>query len=268
MKFPVFLLFYSSLASLEVRPWFGDAWEFYFNTSYTYSSYSRVQDSIPSSRYKSCDQIVTLDLSVSPLESWAFELELETARTRAHSWTPRSIGSQAGYLWLNDLVGDPVSLVLGLNVRYVTHAGLHDVSFPYHASLQGETFISVGKEWAQGPDWVYHAFIWGALGSGTRGSPWVHALAGFESNKAGFHTFGFFIDALAGCGHHEQVPLHHFPGYGGIRHRSLDIKAQYAIDFDIWGRFDLAYSYRVYARSFPEHLQSFTLSYELPFSFF
>ncbi len=267
-RFFILLCLSAKLAAFQVAPWFGDVWEFYLNAEYILSTYSHVNHGVPDSHYRSWDQIASIDLSLSPAETWLFDVEIQAAQTRAFSYSLRSIALQSSYLCLNDLAYDPVSLALGGSLRYVTHRGWHDVSLPYHAPIQLEGFCSVGKEWTSGPDWLHHLFFWGALGCGNIGMPWLHGILTYEQQRPGLYICGLALDALMGLGANQGVPLHHFPGYGKIYHRSIDIKAHYSIDCGLWGFFDMAYMYRLYAKSFPERVQSIIFSYNLPFSLF
>jgi hypothetical protein len=107
-----------------------------------------------------------------------------------------------------------------------------------------------------------------SLGIANQGRPWLSGFAGVEGQMKHAHRLGLFFEGAAGFGSQKRVPINHFHGYGSIKHRNIDVRAQYTYVFEVWGQLSLAYTRRLYARSFPEHVNFFTLSYMLPFSLF
>jgi hypothetical protein len=169
---------------------------------------------------------------------------------------------------MNDVCGDPLSWTTGLSVRGVTRHSLKDVSCPYSSDVNFELNTALGKEWSQGPYWTTH--LWGLLGAGiaNHGSPWVRALAVCEKNWNDRHRAGLFAEGYFGFGELEHVSIQHFDGWGKYHHQSVDVGIDYRYHTDTWGEFTLAYTRRVYAHVFPEHVNFFTIMYQVPFSFF
>ncbi len=254
-------------SALEVKPWLGNEWEFQFDTAYTYSRYPNVQDGHPALRSPSNDQLLTFDLGVvAPTPNWDFQLEAEIANTPRQSWGVRSGAVQARYQWLDDILGDPVSLTIGANLRVVAHHSLRDVSCPYHSYVNGEINGAVGKEWSKQAFWRWRAFAFAGVGMANRGSPWTRALISFMGNQEDRHQYAVFAIGYWGFGTQREVMTRDFDGYGKIHHQSIDLGLGYRYLLDFWGSFTFSYAYRLYARSFPERVNFFTLAYELPFS--
>ncbi len=260
------LLLPLSLFALEIEPWFSNVWEFNFTPSYTYSRYRDVQDGHPQLSSASNDQLIAFNLSVPPSPEWEIAADMEFAQTPRQSMGFRSTALQARYLWLNDVVGDPVSLTTGVSFRAVGSHSLKDVSCPYHFYANYELNASIGREWDRGFDWFFRVYGFGAVGIANRGYPWTRALMMLEGSWHEAHRLGLFGEGYFGFGSRSRVMTDHFHGYAFIHHRSLDVGLQYTYVFEIWGRISLGYTRRLYARSFPENVNFFTLRYTLPFS--
>lgn len=258
-----------TLGAFEKKPWFGNVWEFQFDAAYTYSRYRHVQGAHPDLKHVSNNQLVLLGLGFSPSSQWDIESEIEFAEsTEIPSFGMRSLAFQGRCLWLDDILGDPVSLTTGLSLRGVPHHQLTDVSCPYHANVNLELSTALGKEWERGVYWTCRTFLFGAVGMAERGSPWTRALLSFEINSQDKQQWQFYAEGYWGFGGKKSINVKHFDGYASIHHGSLDVSAVYRYLFDIWGSLSLEYTYRVYARLFPEHVNAITLRYNLPFSLF
>lgn len=257
-----------SLFALEREPWFGNVWEFRFIPSYTYSRYTQVQNGHPQLKNPSNDQDLDFDLAFAPVETWSFDVEMEFVNTPRQKWGMRSAAVQVRQQWLNDVVGDSVSFVTGLDARTASRHSLRDVSSPYHSDLNIEASAALGKEWDRETMWTVRTYGYGAVGIANHGAPWLTLLASVEGNHDDRHRFGVLALGYFGFGSHERVKINHFHGYGTIKHRSVDLGAHYSYVFEVWGHLTFEYTYRLWAVSFPEHVNFFTLRYTLPFSFF
>lgn len=262
------LLLPISLFGLEIQPWFCDMWEFSFTPSYTYGRFHSVQNGDPQLKKPFNEHLLTFDLEVSPSPHWDMDADVEFADTTAVSMALRSGAFQIRYLWLDDVACDPVSLTTGISARGVASRSLKDISCPYHFHTNFEVNTSIGKEWDHGFDWHMRLYGFGAIGVANRGYPWVTAFAMFEGNIHCTHRLGIFAEAYVGFGNQAHVHTNHFNGYADIRHRNIDTGVKYTYVFEIWGHLSFAYTRRVYARSFPENVNFFTVSYMLPFSLF
>lgn len=257
-----------TLFGLDRLPWFCTIWEFTFTPTYTYSHYPNVQHGIPHLESPSNDQLLSFNLDVSPSPSWQLAAEVEFADTPRQAMGLRSIGFQVRYLLLDDLLGDPVSLTTGGVIRGVSEHSLKDVSCPYHSDINFELNAAMGREWDHGVEWKVRVFGGASVGMANRGLPWAAGFAMIEGQVHQANRFGLFLDAAAGFGGQEDVFINHFNGYANIGHRNLDVGVRYTYVFEIWGHFSVAYARRIYARSFPEQVNFFTVSYMLPFSLF
>lgn len=260
--------------ALLIKPWFSEPWEFELDTSFTYSRYRKVQNAVRPLKHASNDYLVAFDLSVvpgsafAPEANWSYDIDLELVQTPRQSFGFRSAAAQIRYLWLNDVVGDFASVVTGVNIRGVSHTSLRDVSCPYHYYGNIELNTSIGKEWDKLQYWVARTFAFLGIGTAYRGYPWIRAHLAVEGDHKDRFQYQVFSRGYFGLGNRNKVNIQHFHGYEFIRHRSIDVGAGFRYMFELWGSLTLEYSYRVYAHSFPEHVNFLTLCYRLPFSLF
>lgn len=256
------------LAALPVEPWLGDYYEFFFDGSYTFDYYNRVANALGGPKHSSRDHQVLLGLGFTFPQNVEAYAEIEFARTTRQEFNFRSFGLQGRYLWLDDVIGDPVSLTTGLSMRGVAHYSLKDISCPYAAEFNMELNISAGKEWSCGKFWTLHTYGFGAVGIAQRGAPWTRVLLSTEWNWEDKHRFQLFGRGDFGFGGRNFVNVNHFHGYANIHHQSIDIGATYRKVFLIWGTLSFEYARRIYAHAYPQGVNFFTVSYNLPFSLF
>lgn len=258
----------ASAFALNIEPWFCNVYEFTFSPAYTYSRFNSVQNGDPRLKNPANIHLIGCDISIPPAPQWEVDADVEFADTPWQSMGLRSLAGQVRYLWLDDVIGDPVSLTTGLSVRGVSRHSLHDVSSPYHSNINVELTTSVGREWDRGFAWRFRIFGFGAVGMANHGYPWARAFATVEGNWHNTHRLSLFGEGYIGFGPQPIVDINHFNGYASIQHRSVDLGVQYTYVTEVWGRIILSYTRRVYAHSFPENVNFFTLRYLLPFSLF
>lgn len=257
-----------AMFALEVDPWLGNLWEFTFTPSYTYSRFREVQNGSPQLKTPFNVHLLAAGFGFAFSETWQADIDAEFADTTVQAMGYRSSGYQIRHRWSNDIAGDFVTFTTGLSVRNASSRSLRDISCPYHSNANFELNGALGKEWGHGPDWRVRAFVYAVLGAANRGSPWIRFLVPLEVNGWDRHYLTVFLDGYFGFGPNGIIHTRHFRSYASIHHQSLDTGARYAYHFDIWGHLDFTYAYRFYAHAFPENVNSFTVSYTLPFSFF
>ena len=266
-----FLLFFmlSRLGyALYDKPWFGDVYASDWQSAFTYSRYRKVADAAVQLQHPSNDKLLSLDLGFVPSAFWDVEAEIEFAATPRQKFNWRSIALQGRYRWLDDINGDSCSLVSGFSVRQVSGHSLRDVSCPYHSNINFELTNAVGKEWSKEGLWMMRTYGLAGLGIANHGSAWLRMLGGWEINHNDSHRLMLGIESYFGFGNIRHIDVNHFHGYAQVHHQSIDLTAGYAYHMRIWGSLGVNYTYRPFAKSFPEHVNFVTLFYHLPFSFF
>lgn len=262
----LFLLLPLMGSAVEVQPWFGDCLEFHFLGSYAYSFFNKVEHGRPQLKSTFQSHVAYLGLDFSPTPEWSVDMDLQLADTTQQNFNFRSIALQARYLWLDDIIGDPISFATGGNVRFTNTNSLHDVSCPSHANFDFELNFSLGKEFDVSDSWAWRMWGFGTVGHGNRGSPWVRAIVALETNYDDQHKLAFFAEGSNGYGRHTAVYIDHFNGYAKIRQKSIDLAVRYGYRVGVWGTLRFEYARRVLAKSCPEQVNSFIFSYLLPFS--
>lgn len=206
-----------------------------------------------------------LDFSLAyPYYNWYGQIELLLADSKGRHFDNTTITMR--YQLTDDVSGESYfSSIAGLSATSSTRNALNDLSSFHHGKFEVIAHISVGKELDDGQFWSSR--FWGTLGIGTAdvGSPWIHCTLNAEKNYRDHSTFSFFIESLYGFGGNALSKHQKFHGYGPIRHRSIDICALYSYILDGGQKLSLGCRYRVYARNFPEHAASISLTFLSPF---
>jgi hypothetical protein len=255
------------VSALEVQPWFGDVFEFHFLGSYTYSRFNSVQNGMPQLTQPFNSNVFYGGLDFSPTPEWSIDTDIQCAITSQAPFNFRSGALQARYLWLDDIVGDPVSFSTGANIRATSSTSLRDVSCPSHGNVDFEVNFSLGKEFDASDYWRFRTWAFGAVGHANRGSPWVRAIVALETNIDDEHKLAFYAQGSNGYGRHTVVEIDDFYGYARIRQKSIDLGIRYGYRIGVWGTLRFEYDRRVLAKSCPAKVNSFTFSYLLPFCF-
>ena len=254
-------------AAIEVQPWFGDCLEFHFLGSYAYSYFNRVQGGVPQLTSTFQSNVVYAGLDFSPTPEWSIDTDLQLADTTQQNFNFRTIALQARYLWLDDIVGDRISLATGGSARFTNTDSLRDVSCPSHANFDFELNFALGKEFDVSDYWAWRLWGFGAVGHSNKGSPWVRAIVALETNYDDRHKLALLAEGSNGYGRHTTVFIDDFDGYAKIRQKSIDLGVRYGYRIGVWGTLRLEYMRRVLAKSCPSQVNSFIFSYLLPFSF-
>jgi hypothetical protein len=262
------LLLPASAFCLQEEPWLTEIWEMQFTPLFNYSRFRHVSHAAEPLKKPFNARLWSGDLGVALSNALDCGIEVEAASTTQTPFSVRSYGAQLRQNFLDDLVCDPLSLTGGFLFREATGRSLKDISSPYHARANFEINLAAGKEWHNQKHWVVRAFAFTGLGIANRGSPWTRLRLSLQGTLDGQHQLNLFALGYVGFGSQKLVHIHHFDGYGKIAHRSIDLGIGYAYAFDIWGKISAEYSHRVFARSYPQGVNSITLRYQLPFSIF
>ncbi len=268
MRRLIFLLFFPFFVSaLEVQPWFGGLYEFHLQTGYMYDYYRSVEGAVVPLGSTSNDHHLFWDLDFHAAPSWDCDIDLHLIDTPRHHFGFETTAIQMRYQWLDDIVGDPITLATGFSARYVSDVSLRDVSSLYHGPAEFVINFGLGNEFVDNDQWRARIWFYGAFGQATFGSPWLEGLFGLDANVHEMHKFSIFFDGLHGFGRRHSLNIEHFHGYGKIYQRSIDIALRYGYQFGVWGTVKFTYERRLLAKLCPKNVNSFEISYLFPFSF-
>jgi len=258
--------FATALLGFEEKPWLGNQWEFFVDTSYSFSRFKTVANSTSHLQHPSNDNLFVIDLGFVPLEGWEAAVEVEFAQTPRQSLGRRSAAAMVRMCLLDDIMGDAISLTVGGSIRQTAFVSLKDISCPSSARWEVELHSAIGKEWSSGPDWMSRVYGIGALGQGSRGSPWTKAKVAFDLNKPASHSWEFYSIGYWGFGRKHEVNIEHFKNWGSYDHSSIDLGVAYLQPIEEWGHFRFDLFHRIYARVYPRGVTGIMVAYHLPFS--
>lgn len=263
--FPLALLLCSHCFSFQERPWFGNAFEFYFRPQYSYSFFKDVDQSVAPLPSTFSQHLFNFNLELTTFENWNWQVEIDFADTSSVSLGYRSFAFQMTRLWLSDVCGDLVSLATGVSYRDASCRLRRALSTPFHARANFEVYTSIGKEWSYHHDWTLCTYGVFAVGQGSKGSPWLLGDLAIWWNFFDRHQLRLYSKSYFGLGNQILVPIADFQGWANLAHQSIDLGGSYRYQLNCWGSFRLDYRHRVYAKSYPEHVHFFMLTYDLPF---
>lgn len=258
------------LQAFEEEPWYDYPLEIHFRPSYLIAYYSSINGLTQPSSYQSLNQVLTANFGFTTMSQFDVQIESEILlKTKMLDPTLMSVGIQGRYLILDDVEGDPLSVSLGVNMRYVPDHVRQDPFCPYHNLMNFETHAALGKEFDHLERWTYRAFAIASIGIANQGAMWVKGLGAFAMHsKDEKHEGIFTVDSYFGFGSRHFIDLNDFHGYYNIWHQNVDLSALYRYKFDIWGALSFCLGYRPYALDYPVHETYFILKYDLPFSIF
>ncbi len=262
----LFLLPFSIMA-LEVQPYLGDIYEFYFLSKYTYSYFNKVEGALVQLTKTDNDNFLYFDLAFCPSMQWGIDFDFEFAKTPRESFGFSSGAFQLRYLWLDDIIGDPITLTTGANIRVTTRESLKDIAIPYHSNVDLEGNIAMGKEFSKMEFWRFRLWGYGAVGIANQGSPWFKGIVTFEGNSKDVVQWAMFVETMHSYGNRTYVDIANFYGYGRIRQKNIDLGARLGFKTGVMGTLSFEYRRRVFAKRFPENANFFSVMYLLPFSF-
>lgn len=258
------LIFFSiPLFAIDLKPWYPDPLILEGLLDYRFQWYHSVDAPSKHGHYSSNDHFVDGSL-MFVYDPFSYQLEAEWADTKKRNFDWDHICFTGRYLWLDDNIGDPISLSTGLTLSRAWREAVNDISSFHHGKNELFLHMAFGKQKIEGSAWLSR--WWGVFGIGTadRWTPWIVANAAYEWNQCEPHRFRLYINSLWGCGS-RKLKVHDFGGYGPINHRSIDIGLRYSYQLDYYGLLSLDYAHRVYAHNFPDNANIATLCYIYPF---
>jgi hypothetical protein len=257
-----------SAEALETKPWLGEAYACRAGTWFSYEWFPRVQGASVQLPHSEQSRNVGLRAGMTCFPALDVELEGEWGQTNFVNWSLRSVALQMRGRLLNDLIGDPCSLVLGVTLRVAPTHLLRDVSTPYAAQGNAEVTLACGREYGDGALWTVRTYGWLALGQANRGYPWLRPLWIGEWQWRERHRLALLLSGAVGFGGQQGVDVHHFTGWAPYQYRSIDLGARYALKLGTWGALSVEYARRLFAHNYPMQSNHVIATYSMPFSVF
>jgi hypothetical protein len=266
----IFVLLPIATFSLEKAPWFGNDNEFESRAAYSFDWHNKFDVANGSETHRARNHHLDLSLAFATMSLYHAELELKAANTgvmngdRDLDLEAFSLGAR--YLWLNDLVGDNLSLTTGASLSFVPFSVTKNPNLMRHGEIELAAHAAVGKERSEGRTWTSR--LWAALelAMGNQGSPWVKGDVCFEKNFADTQQMKGFVEFERGFGNQKLNSLASFKGYKTLRYETVTAGLRYAYQLGVWGDLSCQYAYGLHAKFAPQNAHSLTLGYRLPFS--
>ncbi len=249
------------------EPWFYPPFQFHIGTDVGVNFFSDVNYGVNPVGYSSTNVEWNLYAIAPFTDTFDAEVELSFWRTTKLDFNLESAVLQIRKQFLNDVQGDFVSLDGGLNYRLVPKRRLSDVATPYHNISNFELFLAAGKEFSKEYKWYMRTFLWAAVGQANKGYPWGKFNFNVKGKAYANYLLGGGAEGYFGAGGEKIINVNRFNSYANIKHRSLDLYAQFGYISQVWGSIIFRYTFRPYARSFPDEYNAFLLSFDYPFSF-
>lgn len=274
--FNIFLFPFLCLAT-QYEPWFDNVLELQVRSGTIFQHYGHIRKN--STMVRKLDNVLTrnLSLAIAPLMYLNFEAEINLTRTHNHDFALEDTKFTGRYLIFDDVMGDPYSLTAGLSLTLPTYHFRHDISLFHSGPAEWEAHMALGKEYPCEDRWQTRWWALGGIGIANRGSPWLRADINWERNFCERHQFRLYAKSLWGLGDHTIQIDDSFPGYGSIRHQTIDVGGRYSyllffpcgyLKFLDLSRLEIEYAYRVYAQNAPATVHTVTLFLHARFSFF
>lgn len=248
-----YLCWFSYGNAIDYKPWLGNFYEFELYSTLNYQSYSWLSTGSHHINYPSNDIFLNLTINNSiPDPAIGIEFEATQAKTRKQRGEIDQLRLTGRYLWLDDIMGDPYSIITGFSYIQAFKNSLKDVSSFHHGLYNTEFFVSIGKEKVD--ECVWGSRCWGmfAVGIAEQGLPWLRLDLNYDKRLYEKHEFSLLLHSLWGLGG-KSLKLSHFRGYGLIKHQSVDLGIRYTYLLECYGNVSLEYSYRLYANNFPSY---------------
>ena len=199
----------SCVCATELSPWFGPVLEIEGRANCLVEQYSSINgrtrnpfgdfplDKKHIRKIQSAWNVfVDVSASLAPTEEWSAEVEAVVADTHHRSFGMDSVLFTGRYRWLNDIVGEPVSLSTGLSLIRVFKPARHDLAVFHHGGIAGEAHVSIGKEFSCMQFWTSRMWAVGAVGLGDIGSAWLRGDVFWEHNWWDRHQVRLFAHTI------------------------------------------------------------------------
>lgn len=259
-------IFVSQLAATDFKPWYKHIYSLDFRGQVFLQQFQQID--MRCGKVKRCeiDAFYEISALAVPKENWTAEIEFLASDTRYRAFGLNALRLTGRYFWLNDVVGDPVSLATGITASKIFEASRRNIAIFDHGGLACEGHIAVGKEISCEQFWTSRA--WGVLGVGIAdvGSPWLRANLVWERNWWELHRLKVFTETIWGFGHNDLSRCH-FPGYGSIRYQAIDVGIHYGYRLFDETLLSIGYAHRVYGRNCPIQVNFVTFEICYPSNF-
>ncbi len=261
------LLLCSSLHAMNYQPWFNPLLEFQSTSEYEYQ-YSKTLQSPLGNSEKACNEnYVSTNLQVSPWPYWDAQFELDLAGTTSVTFNFAAFQALGRYQWLDDTVGDVMSLTTGVHLLVPRALLLANDSFYYVGHVNVDFNVGVGKAFYCGQsDWRSRVWLYAGYGVASQGSPWFDTYLEWDQRICERWVYSLTSRFIYGTGSNNINPNLPFPGYASLNFQAINLFMTLSYSLPACGTFSLFGTYNVHARNSPLHFYGGGGVLQIPFS--
>jgi len=265
-KLLVLLLLFSQAYAVDYSPWFAPPWQFQGTVGTRYEHSKKIQSPKGNFNALSNEYFLDMGLAVTPWPYWNVEAEFAMFHSQEIDFAYQVANITVRYAWLDDIAGDPISLVTGVTVALPGNHFLKELTMPYHGNVNTEIHASIGKEFTCRGEWKRRFWALGGWGFANKGSTWVHGFLAWEESLNACMTWSLGSDLLFGLGNEDLIEAD-FNGYADIGYQVINLATALNYQIPYVGTLQGIVLYNVYARNFAEHFFGLSLHLIVPFSF-
>lgn len=254
------------LEATDFKPWYGTIYSLDLHAYCLLQQFETLDTGCGSAKRPEFDAFYDLSALMVVKEDITVEAEISALDSRHRLLGLSTFRLTGRYFWLNDVIGDPVSIATGMTVSKIFHAARRNIATFDHGGIACEGHVAVGKELSSCEEfWISRA--WGVLGVGVAdvGSPWLRANLAWERNWWELHRLKIFTETLWGFGNNNLNVHPSFRGYGSIHYQTVEVGLRYGYRLDNEALLSIGYAYRVYGHNCPRNANHLQLEVCYPF---
>ncbi|MCH9609556.1 MAG: hypothetical protein S4CHLAM45_14880 [Chlamydiales bacterium] len=260
----------STLLGLEREPWFNPLWEFQAIAQNDYFKNRTVQ--IPKSGYTLNDysNLFDLALQVSPYPYWDAEVQLDFIASDRTSFNFGGAEIIARYQWLDDTIGEPLSLVTGMSMSFIRGELEENLNAYLSSNYSLGLSVTVGKALYRRCDPLWRRRLWffGEYLFYNRNTPGsFRSTLAYDQRILPCLIWKLHTHYQSGYGTNDLPPTKEgFFGYHNIDFHVLNVETKMLYEFPIYGSFELSGLYNVVAFNGPKNYWGIGGKLVFPFS--
>ena len=250
---------------VELKPWIGTQYSLDLYGSCLIQQFEELDTRCGVLEKPEVDAFYDFSALMAVKEFATVELQLSALNSKHQIFGLSALRLTGRYFFLNDIIGDLVSLAAGVTVSQIFHAAKRNIATFDHGGIAFEGHVAIGKEFSCEQFWTSRAWSVIGLGIADAGYPWLRANLVWERNWWEIHQFKLFAESLWGFGH-KKLSIHPFHGYGPVRYQAIDLGLRYSLRLENDALLSIGYAHRVLGRNCPRNVNFLKLEASYPFS--
>lgn len=249
---------------MEPLPWFGEDKQLISKATYAFRHSPSIKTATDTVNLNIDDHLISLAFALSPSPLWNGSFSATAAYDKTNALYFDRMELMVQRQWLDDIIGDPVSLVTNAILTVPSRESLHNITAMHYGELEGRLSVTIGKEITTGKTWSSRYWASLCYGIANKGSPWINSYIAAEKRFNDKNRIRIFGKGNYGFSSHELTTTSDFPGYASIKHQFINCGVRYTHRFPLVGDLYIQYAYRPYAKYTPRQTQTVTISFLYP----